>query len=113
MHILQIIGGATSILGALFLLLASIGLLRMPDVYNRMQAGTKATTFGTIMFLGGVGIANPSWIPKLVVLVVFIVLTNPISSHILARAAHFAGVPLAEGSVTDKLAEHREKGGDA
>ncbi|MBU1238542.1 monovalent cation/H(+) antiporter subunit G [Myxococcota bacterium] len=112
MNTLHIIGGAVSILGALFLLLASIGLIRMPDVYNRMQAGTKATTFGTIMFLAGIGIASPGWIPKLIVLVVFIVLTNPISSHILARAAHFAGVPLADRSVTDKLAEHRQKAGD-
>ncbi len=111
MGILHIIGGAVSILGALFLLLASIGLIRMPDVYNRMQTGTKATTFGTIMFLGGIGIATPSMATKLIILVLFIVLTNPVSSHVLARAAHFAGVPLADRSVTDKLAEHRAKEG--
>jgi multicomponent Na+:H+ antiporter subunit G len=111
MEILKIIGGVAAISGSLFLLLASIGLLRMPDVYNRMQAGTKATTFGTVMFLMGVTLANPTWFPKIFILIIFILLTNPISSHILARAAHFVGVPLAKRSVTDQLAEHRKMGG--
>lgn len=106
METLRIVGGAVTVLGSLFLLLAAIGLLRMPDVYNRMQAGTKATTFGTFTFLLGIGLAHPGWLPKIAVLIVFIVLTNPISSNVLARAAHYVGVPLAKGAVTDKLAEH-------
>ncbi|MDZ7852583.1 MAG: monovalent cation/H(+) antiporter subunit G [Halomonas sp.] len=91
--ILPIIGGLLSIVGAVFLLLASIGLVRMPDVYNRMQAGTKATTLGSILFLIGIAVANPPWSGRIVLLVVFIVFTNPISSHALIRAAAPFGDP--------------------
>lgn len=98
-----IIGGLVSVAGAIFLLLAALGLVRMPDVYNRMQAGTKATTLGSILFLVGVGIAAPSWLPRLALLVVFIVFTNPISSHALIRGAHAAGIPMARQTVKDDL----------
>lgn len=110
MEILKIVGGIFSITGSLFLLLASIGLIRMPDIYNRMQAGTKATTFGTLMFLSGIGLYYPAWFPKIIILVLFILFTNPVSSHLLARAAHFTGVPLSKKSVTDKLSERNNKG---
>ncbi|MBN1760055.1 MAG: Na+/H+ antiporter subunit G [Chitinispirillaceae bacterium] len=102
---LGIAGGIVSCIGALFLFLASLGILRMPDVYNRMQAGTKATTLGTILMLGGIAIRRPEWTGKLVLVILFLVLTNPISSHALARAAHFAKIPLAKGSVRDELQE--------
>jgi multicomponent Na+:H+ antiporter subunit G len=105
--ILPIIGGLLSIVGAVFLLLASIGLVRMPDVYNRMQAGTKATTLGSILFLIGIAVANPSWSGRIILLVIFIVFTNPISSHALIRAAHHSGSPLAAKSVKDDLADAR------
>jgi len=99
-----VIGGLVSVAGAVLLLLAALGLVRMPDVYNRMQAGTKATTLGSILFLVGVGIALPSWLPRLALLVVFIVFTNPISSHALIRGAHAAGIPMASQTVKDDLA---------
>lgn len=98
-------GALVSIAGGVFLVLAAVGLLRMPDVYNRMQAGTKATTLGSILFLLGVGIAYPAWLGRIVVLIAFIVFTNPISSHALIRAAHAVGIPLAETTVQDDLAE--------
>lgn len=104
---MSVAGGVISIAGACFLLLAALGLIRMPDVYNRMQAGTKATTLGSILFLLGIGIAEPSWLGKIVILIVFIVFTNPISSHALIRAAHSSGIPLARESVKDDLAESR------
>jgi multicomponent Na+:H+ antiporter subunit G len=91
--------------GALFLFLAALGIIRMPDVYNRMQAGTKATTLGTLLVLGGQACIHPHWTGKLLLIALFILLTNPISSHILARAAHFMGLPLSRKSVFDALAE--------
>jgi multicomponent Na+:H+ antiporter subunit G len=85
----------------------------MPDVYNRMQAGTKATTLGSIFFLLGIAVANPAWSGRIVLLILFIVFTNPISSHALIRAAHFSGSPLAAKTVKDDLAETRQPGGAA
>ncbi|MFP4483349.1 MAG: monovalent cation/H(+) antiporter subunit G [Spirochaetota bacterium] len=110
MDLLGVIGGLVSIAGAVFLLLAALGLVRMPDVYNRMQAGTKATTLGSILFLAGVGIAYPGWLPRLALLIVFIVFTNPLSSHALIRAAHAAGIPLAAQTVKDDLAARAAAG---
>lgn len=108
MNILGLIGAIMAVAGSLFLFLAALGIVRMPDVYNRMQAGTKATTLGTMLFLVGLGLVHPPWLPKAVVLVLFVVFTNPISSHALARAAHNAGIPMTESSVSDALAESRD-----
>ena len=91
MEILAIIGALIALAGSLFLLLAAIGVLRMPDTYNRMQTGTKATTLGSLLFFVGIGVAHPPWWGKMLVLIIFIFLTNPLSSHILARALHFIG----------------------
>jgi len=82
------------IIGALFCFLGALGLLRMPDVYNRIQAGTKAVTLGSLSLLLGVALRHPEWWPKLLIVGLFILLTNPIGSSTLARAFHKAGVPL-------------------
>lgn len=106
MEISAVIGGVISIIGAVFLLLASLGIIRMPDVYNRMQAGTKATTIGSILVLLGIAVAMPSWFGKVILLILFVVFTNPISSHVLARAAHHRGIKLSEEySVRDCLSD--------
>jgi len=78
--------------GALLCLLAALGILRMPDVYNRIQAGTKASTLGVLCILAGVGMLQPAWWPKLVAIGGFILFTSPVGSSTLARAFHRAGV---------------------
>jgi multicomponent Na+:H+ antiporter subunit G len=80
------------LLGAAFSLLGALGLLRMPDVYNRIQAGTKAVTLGALSFLAGVGLLQPEWWSKLLCIGGFILLTNPVSSSTIARALYLAGV---------------------
>ncbi len=95
-------------LGVFFVVLGALGILRMPDVYNRLQAGTKATTLGFLSVLLGVALLHPLWIPKLAIIGIFLLLTAPISSHNLARAAHRLKVPcsIAGG---DQLAESRQE----
>ena len=80
------------LLGAAFSLLGALGLLRMPDVYNRIQAGTKAVTLGALSFLIGVGLLYPDWWAKLLCIGGFILLTNPVGSSTIARALYLAGV---------------------
>ena len=82
--------------GALFTLLATLGLLRMPDVYNRIQVGTKAATLGALSFFVGIGLLHPEWWTKLLVIAVFILLTNPVGSSSLARAFYIAGIKPSE-----------------
>ena len=85
---MEIAGKIFISIGVLFSLLGGLGILRMPDVFNRLQAGTKATTLGFLSICLGAGFYNPSWFPKLIVIMLFLVFTAPISSHNLARAAH-------------------------
>jgi len=106
-NLMGIIGGVIAIGGSIFLLLGSIGLYRMPDAYNRIQAGTKASTLGTMLSLAGLFFIFPSWFGKFMVLILFVLVTNPVSSHTLARAAYFIKVPLTKLTQVDKLEEHQ------
>jgi len=105
---LEILGAVLVLLGSVFLFLGALGLVRMPDLFNRIQAGTKASTLGTFLSLIGLLLITPEWWGKLILLMIFILITNPVSSHVLARAAHFIGVPLANKTVTDKYKEEEK-----
>lgn len=102
---LATIGAVIVLIGALFLFLGGLGLYRMPDTYNRIQAGTKATTLGTLLVLLGVAFLVPGWWIKLALIMLFIMFTNPLSSQVLARAAHRSGILPAPETRTDKLAD--------
>ena len=95
-------------IGTIFLFLGSLGILRMPDVYNRLQAGTKCTTLGAFLTIVGVGIMQPDWLPKTLVIALFVLITNPISNHALGRASRKSGVSLCDRSVVDKAKEFAE-----
>jgi multicomponent Na+:H+ antiporter subunit G len=106
-------------IGLFFNLLAGVGLLRFPDVYTRLHAGTKCTTFGSIFLIGSVVLIGLSlwWrndtngsvlaIHSAVALIA-ILLTNPVGAHAIARAAHRSGVQPAK-AVIDELAEKTSK----
>ncbi len=102
MEILNYLGMLFVFIGALFFLFGSIGLIRMPDLYNRMQASTKTTTLGVLSFLFGLGLMDLQWMIKLLVIALFIVLTAPVGASALARAAYKHGIKLWENSVVDK-----------
>jgi multicomponent Na+:H+ antiporter subunit G len=104
----ELIGSVLILLGAVFLFSAGLGMLRMPDVFTRLQAGTKASTLGNMLVLSGVAFYHPGWSLKLLIVIYFVLLTNPISSHALARAAHAIRVPMTRATVTDALREARE-----
>jgi|LGVF01.1.fsa_nt_gb multicomponent Na+:H+ antiporter subunit G len=107
-NIFEIIGGVFLVLGSISLLIASVGLYRMPDFYNRIQIGTKASTFGVLLTLVGIAFIYPGWIGKLIALMLFVLFTNPISSHVIARAAYFTKVKLTKETKVDKLQEAGE-----
>ncbi|APF17530.1 monovalent cation/H(+) antiporter subunit G [Caldithrix abyssi] len=109
MEAIRLIGALIALVGSLFLFLGALGILRMPDLYNRMQAGTKSTTLGSILTLLGIGIYHLPWFWQTFILVAFLVTTNPLSSHALARAAHFRGIPLTRKTVEDRLSKDEKK----
>ncbi|QTR55158.1 monovalent cation/H(+) antiporter subunit G [Thiothrix unzii] len=106
--LIDIIGGLLLVSGAAFLLFGSLGLLRMPDVFNRIQAGTKATTLGTLLTLAGAACLQPGWGWKLLLIGVFLIFTNPVSSQVLANTAHRRGAQKTPLTKIDQLAEDQE-----
>lgn len=76
------------IIGALFMALSGLGILRMPDIYNRLQAGTKASTLGVICTIIGVMFLKPGWWLELLVILVLVLLGAPVASSVLAKAVH-------------------------
>lgn len=101
----DLIGSIVILVGAFFLFSAGLGLLRMPDTFTRIQAGTKASTLGNVLVLAGLGIHHPDWALKLLIIAYFVMLTNPLSSHALSRAAYAIRTPMASTTVVDALAD--------
>jgi multicomponent Na+:H+ antiporter subunit G len=98
---------ATAILwlgGSAFALLAAVGVLRMPDVFTRMQASTKASTLGLGCLLIGTALQMgdfPAFI-RAASIGGFILLTTPVAGLVIARASYFANIPLWKGTVLDE-----------
>lgn len=89
---LKVVGYFLVSVGVIFLFLGALGIFRMPDIFSRLQAGTKATTLGALGVILGVGFLQPHWFWKLLILSIFIAISNPISSHALARGSYKSGV---------------------
>ena len=103
----NIIGFIFIIIGLAFDLFGCLGLVRLPNVYNRLQAATKCVTLGTCSILLGmfliVGFTAGGI--KAILCILFLLLTSPVTAHALARAAHKSGVKLWKDSVIDKYEE--------
>lgn len=96
--------------GLAFNFLGCLGLIRLPDVYNRLQAATKCVTLGTCSILFGLFLFKgfTACGIKAILCILFIVLTAPVSAHALARGAHKSGVRLWKKSVCDKYEEDKK-----
>ena len=92
------------IAGSAFALLAALGVLRMPDVFTRMQASTKASTLGLGCLLIGAGLQLGDFgsVIRVVSIGAFVLLTTPVAGHVIARAAYLAECPLWDGTVLDE-----------
>jgi multicomponent Na+:H+ antiporter subunit G len=99
----EMVGSILVLMGAFFLFSAGLGMLRMPDAFTRIQAGTKASTLGNMLVLMGLAFFHPGWGLKLLIIIYFVLMTNPISSHALAWAAHAIRIPMTGATVTDVL----------
>ncbi|MGD8441303.1 MAG: monovalent cation/H(+) antiporter subunit G [Holophagae bacterium] len=104
------IAAVVAALGLAFMTVAGLGLLRMPDLLTRMHASSKAGTLGAALVLGAVALhfGDAAITVRVVVVCVFLLLTAPVASHVIARAAYRTGVPLAPETVIDELAESED-----
>lgn len=95
--------------GGLFNLFGCIGLVRLPDVYNRLQASTKCVTLGTCSILLSIIINSPPNISlKAFLCAIFILISAPTAAHALSRASIKGGIKLWEKSVVNKLEEEKK-----
>lgn len=108
-EIAAFIAGTLILIGSVFSLLAAIGILRLPDLYTRMHAASKAGTMGSgLMFVAiAVFAFDGPVILRALVGFVFLLLTAPVSAHLLARAAYKAGYKPTESTVIDDLEDRK------
>jgi len=110
----EIIGLTVIAVGLVFDLVGCVGLVRMPNVYTRLQAATKCVTLGTCSILLGVllitGFGPIGW--KAIICIVFVAVTSPTAAHALARASHKFGVHVHKDAVVDKYDEEIDHHGE-
>ena len=89
-----VLGYAFMVAGVFFSFASAVGLLRFPDVYTRLHAGTKALTGGAFFVLAGVALHSASWqaTAKILLIAGFFLATNPIATHAIARACYRHGI---------------------
>ena len=109
--VLDIAAVVLASVGALLVLLASVGLLRLPDLLTRMHASSKAATLGVVCVFLAIAIRadDVSVIVRAVLICGFLFATAPVAAHAIARAGYRSGVPLSDETVIDEL---RESEGD-
>ncbi|MCH4813260.1 monovalent cation/H(+) antiporter subunit G [Vreelandella neptunia] len=102
---IDFIKGTLIIGGALFMLLASVGLLRLPDLLTRMHATTKAAALGVILIMlaAAMHFAEVGIVARSFAIIVFILMTAPVAAHVIGRAGYFVGSKLWSGTVKDEL----------
>ena len=100
-------------IGTLFVAVSALGVLRLPDVYSRMHAVTKASTLGMagVLAASGIYFGSKGQLPVGELFTIwFIFLTNPVGGHMIARSAYLVGIPLTELSVLDEFRRAGELG---
>lgn len=102
---------ALCVIGLFFSLTGAVGILRMPDVYTRIQCSSKTITAGAVPLLVALAVARgpvTAYGGRALLVAVFLLLVNPLAAHALARAAYKTGVPMWRGAVADE--PHGEDG---
>lgn len=108
-----ILAGLLVLAGSAFAAIAALGILRLPDVYNRMHSASKAGAVGAGMLLLSLALTSDSTPAALRALaaVAFILLTAPLAAHLLAKAAYSVGYKLGPESVLDEMPPPRPTNG--
>ncbi|MEQ6916939.1 monovalent cation/H(+) antiporter subunit G [Halomonas aquatica] len=105
---IEFLKGTLILSGAIFMFLAALGLVRLPDLLTRMHATTKAATLGAtlIMLAVAVHFAEVAVVARALGVIFFILMTAPVAAHVIGRAGYFVGVRLWSGTVKDELKPH-------
>lgn len=107
----DIISSVLMLLGAVFMLISSIGMVRLPDFYIRNSASTKAVVLGVLLILLGVGIHYNDIIIfiEIFAIIFFIFLISPLAAHIISRAAVITNVEFWDKTILEDLEDYKEQ----
>ena len=111
MNIILVISMSLFIIGSFLMFLAGVGLLRLPDVFLRMSAATKASTLGAgfILLAAALYFEDLGTTSRAIATIFFLLLTGPVAAHRIARAAYIDGVHLWDGTIRDDLQGHYDQ----
>lgn len=111
--IVEIVVLTLVVVGTVVTLISSLGIIRLPDAYNRAHATTKSSTLGLLSILLGTflhfAFVHEIISIRLLLGIVFVFLTAPVAGHMIIRSAHRSGVPLADITVQDDLKDDLEQ----
>jgi multicomponent Na+:H+ antiporter subunit G len=110
----EILAGLLLLAGAFFVLVSALGVVRLPDLFMRMHAATKAGTLGAglVLFAAALYFGDLSVSVKAGVVFLFLLLTAPVGAHVLGRAAYHAGVQLWDRTMLDELRGRYDRASD-
>lgn len=110
--VLEVLVFVFAVAGTAFILVSSIGILRMPDLMTRMHASSKAGTLGAILVMAAVAFHFPEGdvTVRAVLIILFLFLTASVAAHAIARAGYFSGVKLIESTRVEMGEHHEEEG---
>lgn len=100
------------LLGTFLSLVTTIGLLRLPDIYTRSHAASKSATLGVMLILLGALLyffKDYGLDARLILGILFVLITSPVAGHLITRAAYYSGVPLWDKSIRDDLKKVAKK----
>lgn len=101
-----------AMIGLFFSLSGALGIVRMPDLYTRIQCSSKTVTMGALPALlalvAGEGVIS-GYASRALIVAVLLLIVNPAASHALARAAYKSGVPMWRGAVRDDVAARKHR----
>ncbi|MFN2359606.1 MAG: monovalent cation/H(+) antiporter subunit G [Marinobacter sp.] len=105
---IEIVVSVLLLAGASFMLLAAVGIVRLPDLPTRMHASTKAGAMGAMFTMAGVAFyfGDSIVFARAFAIVIFILITSPIAAHVIGRAGYFTGTQLWDGTVKDELRDN-------
>lgn len=105
---IEVVSAVLMLIGAVFVFLSAIGIVKMPDLYTRMSATTKASTFGLVFILIGTSLlwGEAGIIGRSLIIILFLFFSAPIAAHIIGRAGYADGIRLYHKTKVDQMKEY-------
>jgi multicomponent Na+:H+ antiporter subunit G len=107
--VMNLLAAVALVIGMFFMFVGAVGILRFPDAYQRLHAGSKCTTLGLtgLLLAACLHMTDTVVVSKAIITVVFTFVANPVGSHLIAKAAHHGGLRAWERTLSDDLAEDK------